>query len=546
MKNDVSVLSVATGNAAGKMVAKAMNAKSSSKLQTSDFAKTLDQAQQGRAQSEQKAAVNEKVQQKVEQPKSAASKPAEDASTEAKPEVEVNEVEQAAKPEQPAETDKPSDATNGEQAEVAQELAAMANVSTMPELPMAELNTYFKGDSRLTAQVSELAINPEQSMQPTQTAMAQTAGQNLEQPLESLESAPAIEQLAPVTEETPSVAETAVTEATAPVAGEQKYVANSIEALLQSVKQQAQAAQAQPRQVAEQMQDTVAQPQLLAALTNQRVYTPAVAAEATEDVVNNQQVMNQLTELVGEVDVVQAPVNVAGQLQQDLTNSQGQQQGQQLPGEAAFDAAPVGEAVDVTVGNGAENASLQSQAMSFQQTLNAAEADAGTNQVQAPQQTAESYNVPQQIVEQARLIQNGQDSEMIIKLNPEHLGELSLKVSVNGNGGVTATFHSDNAQVRAILETSMVQLKQQLNEQGIKVDSVEVQTGLPDGQLPDGQNQQGYYQQQQGKQVRSAEADLRAFEETSEDLAATPVNSSTDVIRDGEGNAIANGVDYSV
>ena len=143
-------------------------------------------------------------------------------------------------------------------------------------------------------------------------------------------------------------------------------------------------------------------------------------------------------------------------------------------------------------------------------------------------------------------MQNGQNSEMIIKLNPEHLGELSLKVSVNGNGGVTATFHTDNAQVRAILETGMIQLKQLLNEQGIKVDSVEVQTGLPDGQVPDGQAQQGFYQQEQGQHVRSQQIDLKDFEDTSDALAAGPVNNAAADIHDSEGNVIASGVDYSV
>lgn len=527
MKNDVSILSVAPGTAA----VKAGTGKSSTKVQSNDFAKTLDQAQQTRAQADNRCTAPEKPKQYAEQTKPAESKPVEETA------VAKEAADQVTEPEEHVEVPKPESANDaGEaEAELAQELAAMANMSTMPELPMAELNTYFKGDSRLTPQA---AVNSEQTMSQTQTVMTQaTAGQNLEQPLESLESAPAMEQISQVTAETPSVAE-AVEAEVAPT--EQKYVANSIEALLQPVKQAA-----QPMQAAEQVQNNGAQPQLLAALTNQRVYTPAVAGEAAEDAANKQQTLNQLTELVGEVEVVQASAQTADQLQQNLTNSQGQQQGQQLPGEAAFDAAPVGESVDVTAGNGAENASLQSQAMSFQQAMSTAEAEAPV-EVQAPQQTPESYNVPQQIVEQARLIQNGQDSEMIIKLAPEHLGELSLKVSVNGNGGVTATFHTDNAQVRAILETSMVQLKQQLNEQGIKVDSVEVQTGLPDGQLPDGQSQQGYYQNQQGKQLRSTEADLKAFEETSEDLSAAPVNSSNDVIRDGEGNTIANGVDYSV
>ena len=263
--------------------------------------------------------------------------------------------------------------------------------------------------------------------------------------------------------------------------------------------------------------------------------------------------INQLNDLIGQVEIVQGEGNSRGFAQQQnqnqqggMTNSHGQQQGMQMPGEAAFDVVVPGE--ESTQENSLGK-SQQDNVASFQQILgNAQNTDnAGAiNEPQQAQQTNRTYNVPQQIVEQAKLLQNGQNSEMIIKLNPEHLGELSLKVSVNGNGGVTATFHTDNAQVRAILETSMIQLKQQLNEQGIKVDSVEVQTGLPDGQLPDGQAQQGFNQQSQGQHVRSQQIDLKDFEDTSEALAAGPVNNATTDIHDSEGNVISSGVDYSV
>uniref|UniRef100_UPI002630DB08 flagellar hook-length control protein FliK n=1 Tax=uncultured Anaerovibrio sp. TaxID=361586 RepID=UPI002630DB08 len=160
-------------------------------------------------------------------------------------------------------------------------------------------------------------------------------------------------------------------------------------------------------------------------------------------------------------------------------------------------------------------------------------------------QTRADYQINQQIVEQARLLRNAENTEMVIKLNPRHLGDLTLKVAVNSNGGVTATFHTDNAQVRAMLETSMIQLQKELNEQGIKVDSVEVQTGLSDGQLPEGQSQ-GYYQQQSQQNLRSPQVDLKDFEEDVENLAAEPVNNATEVIRDSQGNKISDGVDYAV
>ena len=329
-----------------------------------------------------------------------------------------------------------------------------------------------------------------------------------------------------------------------------QYVPNSIEALLgrriirQNVQHVSNANEGHVR--------TDNGQQLLNMLPGQRTFTTVQENSAVPQKENTVGI-NQLNDLVGQVEIVQSEGNSRGFAQQQnqnqqggMANSQGQQQGMQMPGEAAFDVVVPGE--EITQENSLGR-SRQDNVASFQQILGNAQTTDNVGAINEPQQaqhTSRTYNVPQQIVEQAKLLQNGQNSEMIIKLNPEHLGELSLKVSVNGNGGVTATFHTDNAQVRAILETGMIQLKQLLNEQGIKVDSVEVQTGLPDGQLPDGQAQQGFYQQEQGQHVRSQQIDLKDFEDTSDALAAGPVNNAAADIHDSEGNVIASGVDYSV
>lgn len=90
----------------------------------------------------------------------------------------------------------------------------------------------------------------------------------------------------------------------------------------------------------------------------------------------------------------------------------------------------------------------------------------------------DEFQVKMQIVEQAVLInRSAQESEMIIRLKPDHLGELALKVTVN-NGVVNASFHSNNAEVRGILENSIQQLKQDLANVGFKVDNVSISTGL--------------------------------------------------------------------
>lgn len=229
--------------------------------------------------------------------------------------------------------------------------------------------------------------------------------------------------------------------------------------------------------------------------------------------------------------------------QTPVVNADGEVQPMQMPGQAAFDVAPVTDS--------SQNADTSSVAgANFQQQFNMVNEAENTQQVQQPQQANTDYNIPKQIVEQARLIKAGENTEMVMKLNPEHLGQLSLKVSINGNGGVTATFHSDSATVRGIIETSMIQLKNELAEQGLKVDRIEVSAQLPNEQMPQDMGQ-GYYAQQQGsgQQKRTGNAsDLANYEEAGEVSVAdgVPVNASTEPIRDQQGNVISDGVDYKV
>ncbi len=555
MSSNVNLLSVGAGSTAKVSVKASVKTASS---QGSDFSKTLDQAQQARSkdtakpESDYKSVAKDESTKDVQPEKLEAADGKEKtdaANADTKPEnAEVTSDVQSkgeAESQQPAEG---NDSTATDANPAAAMAASMAEgvIATQGQQPLAELNTYFKSTNYAQDVTNkELA---EQQIGAKMGYIQQPGGEQQKQPLDSLQAVNAMEEMAPVDAGTPSASQS---NQVAQQSGEQKQpvinVPNSIEALLGSKQQSQQTANAN---VAQGRNDNGQQ--LLNMLPGQRTFTTVQensAAPQQENTVG----INQLNDLIGQVEIVQGEGNSRGFAQQQnqnqqggMTNSHGQQQGMQMPGEAAFDVVVPGE--EITQENSLGK-SQQDNVASFQQILgNAQNTDnAGAiNEPQQAQQTNRTYNVPQQIVEQAKLLQNGQNSEMIIKLNPEHLGELSLKVSVNGNGGVTATFHTDNAQVRAILETSMIQLKQQLNEQGIKVDSVEVQTSLPDGQLPDGQAQQGFNQQSQGQHVRSQQIDLKDFEDTSEALAAEPVNNATTDIHDSEGNVISSGVDYSV
>lgn len=538
MSNNVNVFSL---NAGSKEAVK-VNSKASTRTvntKQENFSQTLDQAQQARNKNDVSKDTDY-----TKTDSNAQDKAVDTADTQSKPQ-ETSEASQpqGEKPQTKADDkakgeveDQSNQQTQGTQQnpQAAALLAAEAQASLVQDIPMAELNTYFKGDTRL--QTVQENVQGQLAGDEALAGILQQTNQQ-ENPVDSLQPVQIMEQVQKV--------ETAAVTAEQSVKAQESYAPNDIAALLGS--KPAQNKDNAGNVVVQQSQQVKNQQMLNLLAGQQGAYTsqPAVQ-QVQEDGVS----MTQLANLTDGLEVVESE----GQLQQNMpvmngqqsmTNGQGQQQGSQLQGEASFDVVVPGQQDSKTV----ENDSAANQGLSFQQNL---DNQIGANQkvegnAAQTNQARETYNVPQQIVEQAKLLQRGTDSQMIIKLNPEHLGQLSLKVSVNGNGGVTATFHTDNAQVRAILETTMTQLKQQLDEQGIKVDNVEVHTGLPDGQLPQDQGQQGFYQQQ-GQQVRSQQADLQDFEEASENLAAELENSqeNQEVVLDSQGNQISRGVDYSV
>ena len=539
MSNNVNVFSLNAGNSKEAVKVNSKASTRTVKTKQENFSQTLDQAQQ--------ASNKNDVSKDADYTKTdsnAQGKAVDTADTQSK----AQETSEASQPQGEKPQTKAQDKAKGEvEAQINQQtqgtqqnpqaaalLAAEAQASLVQDIPMAELNTYFKGDTRL--QTVQENVQGQLAGDEALAGILQQTNQQ-ENPVESLQPVQMMEQVQKV--------ETVAVTAEQPVKAQESYTPNDIAALLGS--KPAQNKDNTGNVVVQQSQQVKNQQMLNLLAGQQGAYTPQPAVQQVqEDGVS----MTQLANLTDGLEVVESE----GQLQQNMpvmngqqsmTNGQGQQQGSQLQGEASFDVVVPSQ----QDGKNVENDSVANQGLSFQQNL---DNQIGANQkvegnAAQTNQARETYNVPQQIVEQAKLLQRGTDSQMIIKLNPEHLGQLSLKVSVNGNGGVTATFHTDNAQVRAILETTMTQLRQQLDEQGIKVDNVEVHTGLPDGQLPQDQGQQGFYQDQ-GQQVRSHQTDLQDFEESSENLAAELENSqeNQDVVLDSQGNQISRGVDYSV
>lgn len=82
-------------------------------------------------------------------------------------------------------------------------------------------------------------------------------------------------------------------------------------------------------------------------------------------------------------------------------------------------------------------------------------------------------DIVRQVVEQIKVTTTQQLSSIEVMLNPENLGKVHVAV-IAKQGIVTAQLTAQNEQVKAALENQMTALKEQFNNQGVKVEAVEI------------------------------------------------------------------------
>ena len=454
--------------------------------------------------------------------------------------------------------------------DAAENLAAVQVAVNAAPMPMAELTTYVQSAEQPVAMMTEEPIQPALMVEvPVQQADASEADTALQVVQQSEETVNLTQQPVGQAQQSVSQAQQPVNEVQSQMVQQPEVKADlpqpkSIEALLKPVDGGQQTVVENPQSQAPTAMSN--EQQMLAVLSGKRYINNAPQADSSQPVEPQTQIIEPVA--VRTADAAPRSEATASPTLEDVNNLLGQDvkvvtgasakqnlnpdgqsnQQQSFQQEQVADTAQAFTTSQAVESKETSAFTVENEPVQAANVLSGQPAVTDTVQVENQQPVSQArtdYHITQQIVEQARLIRNAENTEMVIKLNPRHLGDLTLKVAVNSNGGVTATFHTDNAQVRALLETSMIQLQKELNDQGIKVDSVEVQTGLTDGQLPEGQSQ-GYYQQQAQQSARSQKLDLKDFEEDVDQLSAEPVNNATDVIRDSEGNKISDGVDYAV
>lgn len=85
--------------------------------------------------------------------------------------------------------------------------------------------------------------------------------------------------------------------------------------------------------------------------------------------------------------------------------------------------------------------------------------------------------VADQILEKIKVSVSAETTSLEIVLTPEELGKVNLTVSADADGMMKAKFVTENELAREAIERNLVQFKEMLQEQGLKVDTIEVTVG---------------------------------------------------------------------
>ena len=137
--------------------------------------------------------------------------------------------------------------------------------------------------------------------------------------------------------------------------------------------------------------------------------------------------------------------------------------------------------------------------------------------LESAERLQQMQNIVNQVVEKIKVTLSADTTSMEMQLNPENLGKVTVSV-VSKNGEMTAAFTVESQLAKEALESQLVTLKDSLNEQGVKVEAIEVmvaEQGLSQDQFS---NQTGQSFQQQSKRKGNANRMLNHEEKVEENL----------------------------
>ncbi len=143
---------------------------------------------------------------------------------------------------------------------------------------------------------------------------------------------------------------------------------------------------------------------------------------------------------------------------------------------------------------------------SFEPQVDNARETAGTGRT-------DTQDMMRQIMDYMRVQVKPGMSNLEMQLHPASLGTLQIQVASRG-GVLTANFITQNETVKAVLESQMIQLKQSFEEQGVKVEAIEVtvQTHQFEQNLEQGRGRQPQ-ETTEGRRSRTRRINLGGTEE---------------------------------
>lgn len=123
------------------------------------------------------------------------------------------------------------------------------------------------------------------------------------------------------------------------------------------------------------------------------------------------------------------------------------------------------------------------------QDQNAAQVQGST---EIPLADAQVQDIMDQIMDYMKIQVKADTSSLEMQLHPESLGTLSIHIAAK-DGVLTAQFTTQNEAVKSAIESQLITLQENLNEQGIKVEAVEVNVAAQqyDRNMQQGQSQGG-------------------------------------------------------
>lgn len=157
-----------------------------------------------------------------------------------------------------------------------------------------------------------------------------------------------------------------------------------------------------------------------------------------------------------------------------------------------------------------QNYTSQAQSQAVTGQSGAVTFSSGAAYAQAP----ETQQVMDQILDYMKVSMKPEDTVLNMQLHPENLGTLHIQISAR-EGVMTAHFTATSEAVKTVLENQMVILRENFEQQDIKVDAIEVtvETHQFESNLEQGRNRG---EEEQGRRPRRRRLDMSGLESAEE------------------------------